>query len=309
MLNIAYPVSKDILEWDASVADDPVKAQEDLFRATTGVDGIYERIEDFEIIYGNILSLDRELVNTGSFVMNKVSDDFDGSITIEITAKDNRNIYIYVYSRNLDTVSILSPNYSNTMNVLDGYILDIGKHEIGESISIEMPLEDGATYANVDFVAFNVNQNKFIEGYEKLKDGQLEYTKFEDTVIEGSFKADKDEVLFTTIPYDIGWNVYIDGEKVKKEDLVQISNSLLGVKVTRGEHSIKFIYEAKFLNETLIISGIFVLLLFIRFILREKKLLIYKNKKENLWERALNAETQQSEFADEEIVIEFDVDE
>ena len=35
----------------------------------------------------------------------------------------------------------------------------------------------------------------------------------------------------------------------------------------------------------------------------------YKNKKENLWERALNAEPQQSEFTDEEIVIEFDVDE
>ena len=309
MLNIAYPVSKDVLDWDASDIDNPVIAQEELFKASTGIDGVYEKIEDFEIIYGNILSLDRELVNTGSFVMNKISDEFNGSITIELTAKDNRNIYIYVYSRNLDTVSILSPSYSNTMNVLDGYILDIGKHEIGETISIELPLKDDVSYANVDFVAFNVNQEKFVEGYEKLKNGQLEYTNFDDTIIEGTFIAERDEILFTTIPYDVGWNVYIDGEKVKQEDIVQISDSLLGVKTTRGEHSIKFVYEAKFLTETLVISGLFILLLFIRFILKEKKLLIYKNKKENLWEKTSNINATQEELFDEEIIIEFDVDE
>ena len=309
MLNIAYPVSKNVLDWDASVAENPVIAQEELFQTATGVEGIYERIEDFEIIYGNILSLDRELVKTGSFVMNKISDEFNGSITIELTAKDNRNIYVYVYSRNLDTVSILSPSYSNTMNVLDGYILDLGKHEIGETISIEMPLKDGVTYANVDFVAFNVNQEKFVEGYEKLKTGQLEYTKFDDAIIEGLFVAEKDEILFTTIPYDDGWNVYIDGEKVKKDDLVKISDSLLGVKTTRGEHSIKFVYEAKFLNETLVISVIFVLLLFVRYILREKQLLIYKNKKETLWERAMKPNTTSEDLFNEEIIIEFDTNE
>lgn len=309
MLNIAYPVSKDVLDWDASDIDNPVMAQEELFKASTGINGVYERIEDFEIIYGNILSLDRELVNTGSFVMNKISDEFNGSITIELTAKDNRNIYIYVYSRNLDTVSILSPSYSNTMNVLDGYILDIGKHEIGETISIELPLKDDVSYANVDFVAFNVNQEKFVEGYEKLKNGQLEYTNFDDTKIEGTFIAERDEILFTTIPYDVGWNVYMDGEKVKQEDIVQISDSLLGVKTTRGEHSIKFVYEAKFLTETLVISGLFILLLFIRFILKEKRLFIYKDKKENLWEKTSKANTIPEDLIDEEIIIEFDVDE
>ena len=309
MLNIAYPVSKDVLDWDASDIDNPVIAQEELFKASTGIDGVYEKIEDFEIIYGNILSLDRELINTGSFVMNKISDEFNGSITIELTAKDNRNIYIYVYSRNLDTVSILSPSYSNTMNVLDGYILDIGKHEIGETISIELPLKDDVSYANVDFVAFNVNQEKFVEGYEKLKNGQLEYTNFDDTIIEGTFIAERDEILFTTIPNDVSWNVYIDGEKVKQDDLVQISDSLLGVKTTRGEHSIKFVYEAKFLTETLIISGLFILLLFIRFILKEKRLFIYKDKKENLWEKTSKANTIPEDLIDEEIIIEFDVDE
>ena len=309
MLNIAYPVSNELLNWDASLSEDPVKAQEELFEKSTGVSGVYERIYDYEILYSNILSLDRELLKSGTFVMNKVSNDFGGSITVDITAKTNKNIYIYLYSRNLDAVSIISPSYNNSMNVLDGYILDIGKHEIGETISIEMPLKDDVSYANVDFCVFAVNEEKFIEGYNKLQSGQLEYTKFEDTVIKGTFAAEKAEILFTSIPYDIGWNVYIDGKKVSNEDIVKISDSLLGVKVDEGEHSITFLYEAKYLSETLLISTIFVIALFIRYILRKKEILFYKNKKENLWEFTENQLEYPKDFIDEEFIIEFDIDE
>ena len=63
------------------------------------------------------------------------------------------------------------------------------------------------------------------------------------------------------------------------------------------------------MNETLIISSMFILLLFVRFILREKILFIYKNKKETLWERATRVNTKQKDLIDEEIIIEFDVDE
>lgn len=308
-LNIAFPVSNTLLDWDASKSEDPVYAQEELFQNATGVDGVFERFYDYEIVYGNILSLDRELIKTGSFTMNKISDDFEGSITIDITAKDNKNIYIYVYSRNLDSVSILSPSYSNTMNVNDGYILDIGSHEVGETISIELPLKDNVSYANVDFTAFTVNQEKFEEGYQKLKSGQLEYTSFDDTLIKGNFIAEKDEILFTSIPYDVGWNVYIDGKRVSDDAVIKISDSLLGIKASEGEHSITFIYEAKFMNEAIVISAIFIIILLIRYVLRTKKLLIYKNKKETLWERTSKSTNYFEKPNDEEIIIELNEDE
>ncbi len=308
-LSIAFPVSSSLLDWDASKSENPVYAQEELFKYATGEDGVFERIYDYEIVYGNILSLDRELIKSGTFTMNKISEDFDGSVTIDITAKDNKNIYIYVYSRNLDSVSVLSPGYSNTMNVNDGYILDIGKHEIGEVISIELPLKDNVSYANVDFTAFTVNQEKFEEGYQKLKDGQLEYTSFSDTIIKGNFVSEKDEILFTSIPYDIGWNVYIDGKRVSDDNIVRISDSLLGIKVSEGEHSITFMYKAKFLKEATVLSAIFIIILLIRYIFKSKKLLMYKNKKETLWERASKNADYFEIPNDEEIIIEFNEDE
>lgn len=301
-LNLAYPVSADILGWNASLLSDPVVVQEDFFKLATGVEGVYNRIYDYDITYGNILSLDRDIVDSGTFVMNKISDEYEGSITIDITANTTENIYIYVYSRNLDSVSVYSPKLTNTMTVNDGYILDVGNYENGEKISVELPLKDDVSFANVDFFAFSINHAKFEQGFNNLKDGQLEYTTFEDTKIEGNFTATENEILFTSIPYDKGWSVYIDNQKAEDDDIVVISDALLGVRVNEGTHSIRFEYEPSGLTLSTIISISFIFLLILFSVLR-KKGLIMKNKK-TLWEITDKTELPEN-FETEEFIIDF----
>lgn len=303
LLNIAYPVSNDLSQWDTYVYDNPVTAQNEYFRLATGIDNVINKIYDYEIIANNILEIDEDSKRVCSFALNKISNEYAGSATVEITAKDAGNIYVYVSSRNLDTVNILSADLSTAMNVTDGFILDLGKYTADETVSIELPLKDDVDFANVDFCAFTIDKNKFVEGYEKLKDGQLEYTRFSDTVIKGSFTAEDNEMLYTSIPYDKGWKVYVDGKRVNDEDIVRISDALLGVKTTDGEHSITFMYEAQGLKGAIVISTAFTVLLLIIFILKERKVLFFKKLKPNLWERAdevLNASTSQPE-TDEEI--------
>ena len=285
VLNIGYPVSNEIIGWDASTYNNPVEAQEEYFKLATGIDGLYERIYDYELIYGNVLSIDRFNIENETFSINKIDDNYDGAITVDITAKDDSNIYVYVYSRNLDTVSVFSQALTTTMTVNDGYVLDLGCHTPGELISIEMPLKDDCNSASVDFVVFTVNHEKFVEGYNKLQQGQIEYSKFDETLITGSFVAEKDEILYTSIPYDESWSVYIDGKRVPKDDVFAISNALIGVNVTEGEHEITFIYEAQGLKECIVISTLFIIILLIFYILSTNKWLFFKNKKLNLWQR------------------------
>ncbi|MCH5191854.1 MAG: YfhO family protein [Oscillospiraceae bacterium] len=289
MLNIAYPVSSEITEWDASIYVDPVSAQEEYFRLATGVDGVFTRLYDYDIVYDNILQIGEESIIVGSLPFNKISSGIGASVEAKITAKSDENIYIYVYSRNLDTVTVTSPEITTTMTVSDGYILDLGKHYTGETVSVTLPLKDDVDSAAVDFVAFTVDKDKFIEGYERLKDGQLEYTKFDETYIGGVFTAENDEVLYTSIPYDEGWHIYIDGERVDSEDIFKISDALLGIKVSEGEHDITFVYEAVGLKYSIIISAAFIILLVIFALLKKKHWLFFKNKRPDLWERARNA--------------------
>ena len=285
MLNIAYPVLKSVKNWDASLYKNPVEAQEEYFKLATGIDGVYKRITDYEIMYGNIHYIDESSIIDETFTLSKIDNSYDGSITVDITAKDTSNIYVYVYSRNLDDVSLLSSKFTTTMNVNDGYIFDLGSHDIGDLISVEMPLEDNHSSANVDFCVFSVDHDKFIAGYNKLKEGQLEYTKFDETLIMGNFKSSENEILYTSIPYDESWQIFIDDKKVNKDDVYAISDALIGINVTEGEHEITFIYEAQGLKECIALSGLFIITLLIFYVLGTNKWLFFKNKKPNLWQR------------------------
>ncbi len=306
MLNIAYPVSNDLLDWNAVDCLNPVDAQQDLFQLSTGTEGIFNRIVDYEIDYINLLNVDFDSILTGNLALNRISSDDTAMATINITAENTENIYIYVYSRNLDTVNVYSPKITTTMNVSDGYILDLGQHEAGEMISVELPLKEEKSSASVDFIAFTIDEDVFVEGYENLQSGQLEYTKFDETVIEGTFTAAENEFLFTTIPYDKNWNIYLDGEKLSEDEILIISEALIGVKVNAGEHEIKFEYKIAGSGVLIVISGGFALLLIILSILKKNKLLVFKNCKENLWERTakltLVTEKTPTENSDEEII-------
>ncbi len=290
VLNLAYPVSSDIIDWNAVDSRNPVEAQEELFRLTTGYEGVFSKIYDYEIDYTNILNVDFESIVFGNLSLNRINEDDMAMATIQITAQNSDNIYVYVYSRNLDTVNIYSPCITTSMSVNDGYILDLGKHNAGDIIAIELPLEEDKMSASVDFVAFTVDEDTFKAGYEKLKSGQLEYTRFDETIIEGSFTAEKDEVLFTTIPYDKNWNVYIDGEKVDEENIFEISDALIGVKVSEGSHDIRFEYKISHMTLLCIISGGFAIILIALYFMNKNKKFIFKNKKENLWESTVKVE-------------------
>ena len=46
----------------------------------------------------------------------------------------------------------------------------------------------------------------------------------------------KDNIVFFSIPYDIGWTAYTDGEKT---ELYKVNNGLIGVKAPAGDHEIR----------------------------------------------------------------------
>lgn len=301
-LNIAFPVSEQIMTWDSSLYYNPVDSQEELFASATGIDGIYNRIYDYEFIYNNVYEVTDDDKFLTNFNIHKIDDTTEASATAKITAETSGHIYIYLYSRNLDSVSVYSSAISTSMTVSDGYILDLGYYEPNDKITVTMPIKEDETYANVDFVVFTMDHEKFIAGYEMLKSGQIEYTSFSDTKIEGTFSAEKNEVLFTSIPYDKGWNVYIDGEKVAEDNIIKISDALLGIKVSTGEHSIKLEYSIPGMNVACIISIMFTILLLTCFILKKKNLFIFKNSKLNIWQES------EEVFEAEELIFQESVD-
>lgn len=106
----------------------------------------------------------------------------------------------------------------------------------------------------------------YIIDYDKIKDVRKNVTeafvdkeKTKGDVIELNVDTINDGYFVTTLPYDKGYTVYVDG---KIQNYERINTSFLGFKINKGKHNIKIVYKAnglmlgKFLSVIGIISFI-----------------------------------------------------
>ena len=75
---------------------------------------------------------------------------------------------------------------------------------------------------------------------DKLKENSLNVIEYTDTYIKGNVTVVKDKpVMFTTIPYDENWQVYVDGERV---DTYECIDALLAFDIEEGAHIVEIKY-------------------------------------------------------------------
>ena len=77
---------------------------------------------------------------------------------------------------------------------------------------------------------------------DTIKEEQLNITKYTDDDIRGTLTTKSDNrTVLTTIPYDEGWKVYVDGKKVEIEKAV---DALVAFEIEdAGEHEIRLVYR------------------------------------------------------------------
>ena len=114
-----------------------------------------------------------------------------------------------------------------------------------ESDSIILPVEKCNNKINV----YTYNEEKLDEAYEYLKKNQIQYTFYSDSKLEGTINVDENQLIFTSIPYDIDWEIYVDGQRVKP---IKLLDSLIGIEVEPGKHKINMEYKEHIIWPTLI---------------------------------------------------------
>ena len=70
--------------------------------------------------------------------------------------------------------------------------------------------------------------------------------------MEGTITVDKDQVIFTSIPYDKDWEITIDGKKVQQ---TKILGEFMGIDCEEGTHTISLKYKTHYEIPILISIG------------------------------------------------------
>ncbi|MBR6615157.1 MAG: YfhO family protein, partial [Lachnospiraceae bacterium] len=156
--------------------------------------------------------------------------------------------YVYVTNKKVKSVKAALPSGSKTFNNTDrGYLLELGSLVAGNQITLTSQTDDQDMKCEV----YRFSDEAMISVYEKLNESPLKLTSWEDTKLEGTVNAAERGVLFTSIPYEKGWTVKVDGEAAETE---KIFDAFLSVQIPSGEHEITFEYFPAGLKPGIIIT-------------------------------------------------------
>jgi uncharacterized membrane protein YfhO len=142
--------------------------------------------------------------------------------------------------------------YSFTQTISEPYILDLGYCEEGEEIKISLDcttMDSSETYAEI--YAYTVDEEVLTNGYNRLKSSAINVTSHSDTKITGTITVDENSVLYSSIPYDSGWTILIDGEEA---ETFEIGDAMLGTTIKPGEHTVEYVYSPKGIKLGAVIS-------------------------------------------------------
>lgn len=181
-------------------------------------------------------------------VLEKVDAEIVES-TARFTPDKTGEYFAYVSNRKVEKVTMSTGEKSKSFtNVNRGYILELGRCFNGEEVVLSSDNKDETLSVDV----YYFDNSALEQVYEKLNQYPFEVTSWRDTSLEGTVNADKAGMLFTTIPYEKGWTVYVDGIK---EESYKMMDTFLSVEIPEGSHTVRFEYEPEGLRLGGLITG------------------------------------------------------
>ena len=212
-------------------------------------------------------------ISGNSVKFTRSSSELPGSFTYTVTANRDGCIYMHFLSGSYNSKMTYYVNDEKVSTFFDtdtNRIHNIGTFKEGDVITVKFEFDANTiTYYTDAPIFVQVNEELFKQSISKLQDeGNLKITDYSDTRIEGTLTAKDNEFVFTTIPYDRYWRVYVDGERV---ETYATMDTLLAFDVSAGEHEIKMVYVSVPFYAGLGVSA-FGVALFALFIVLERKL-------------------------------------
>lgn len=275
-LPIAYCVNSKIDDWVTDEGN-PFEIQSDFVKLATGYSNVFKPVEynstDFDAVSGD------DVTENGTYWLEKSDSSSNyGTETVSLSPTIDGNLYLYVKSSDLKTITVNSEKVSDiTQSMEDAYILDLGYHNKGDEVLVSLDaskMESEST--SFDFYCYTADDTVVKNMYNSLTGNSLNVESYSDTTIKGTVKAKENCYLYSSIPYDDGWSVYVDG---KKAETFEIGGTLLAIELTPGQHKIEYKYFPVGFLYGIIISAVTVFGLCVFYIYNKSSLKLNKSKR------------------------------
>lgn len=237
---------------DITLSDtNPFDNQNALISAIIGDGNYYEvfkKIDGAYPTYENVIA-GRTTDNHDSYKV-EVSGE-NAQIEYNLIAPADAGVYMYLdtaYERRLN-VWVNTEWAGNYYEYEDYNIKALGEFEKDESIDVILTLTKDDLYIRNAYFYY-LDEQLLNELVAKIQENNsaTQVEKLSGTSLKINANAKEESLLFSTIPSQQGWTVYVDGEK--QEYLSILDESVIAIPLSKGEHTI----ELKFFPDGLAVG-------------------------------------------------------
>ena len=257
-----------IEENNASVYVDDYKNPFDRLNAILGA--MLGEDEPVQVFIPISSSIEMNDVNKQNYAQNETGykPKTEGSKTAGITMKvtslpETAEIFFYAptdYPREFDLLLTVNSGKGVSKGTFNGNdtarIISLGVLEKDSALSLKLTLKGKDFYIKGGADCFwYMDMAVFEDVMERLGQNQFQIEEYTEHSFEGTYTASRaDELVLTTIPYDNGWQVWVDGERV---EITKALGALIAFRVG-GEagqtHDLRIVYAPRSITVGLIVS-------------------------------------------------------
>lgn len=217
-----------------------------LAAAMLGTNGtmMFRAVKDMEIT-----PMDCEQADSSGLSTKITTTDIDGIVAFSYIAPYTGDYYFYSPVKNpTELKAEFSANEGTYISYLGGdtnHILYAGYYEKGQEIHafIHIPENKSVTFkTGTDFLWY-FDSEVYSEAMTSLLDGpqfDIDGNSTDDHLTGTIHTANDGQMILTTIPYDEGWKIYVDGEQV---EIYETLDALMAFDIAEsGDHTLEMRY-------------------------------------------------------------------
>lgn len=179
------------------------------------------------------------LERQGAYTLVKTEESGTGALLrLNIDNPRRQHVLLYLDSNLPETAAVyvgmdrLNPAGERLVHG----VIDLGEQPAGR-VTVEISAGDGVWFKTPFAAAFD--EEAFGAAVDRLYAGAPSALSVRDEVtgplVRATVTAPRDGALFTSIPADPGWTVWVDGKEVRP---VSVAGAFLAVPLTEGEHAV-----------------------------------------------------------------------
>ena len=238
VLPLGFMVQDTIDQWDTYGGGDPFMAQQNFIQAATGLTDVTV-FRPLSLNESDHRGISLSARSGGGYDLD---DGGDGYARFYTHTSSDGPTYWFVDSARADKVQISNASGTQSHPTRYPYIIDAGVNAAGDLTSVDVTITKGGA-GKLGVYAYGWNQEAFEQVYNALNDEVLLVTDYTDTQVTGTIFVREKGTLFTSIPYEEGWRVTVDGRPVPTRAIAD--GALLALSLEPGTHEIVFRYHMK----------------------------------------------------------------